>query len=115
MKRLLSRNTESIIYICIVTMIYHLLSTWLPLPSLANFGFLLLFCIWFLTLTIGDYLIARYEDFLLRRKIMKLAKQVANYEGIDPKKLDLKNVQITLDKEGYMEVEIQVNKENEDQ
>jgi hypothetical protein len=62
----------------------------------------------------GDQLIAMHERWLLKRKIMKLAKEVAKYEGIDPKSLNYDDIKITIDEEGYMEVEIQVNKQGEE-
>jgi hypothetical protein len=62
----------------------------------------------------GDYLIEIHERWLLKRKIMKLAREVAKYEGIDPKSLSFDDIKISIDEEGYMEVEIQVNKQGEE-
>jgi hypothetical protein len=78
-----------------------------------HINFWLVVLAWVITYSLGDYLIETHERYLLKRRIMKVAKQVAEYEGIDPKSLDYKDLIITVDEEGYMEVEIQINKQGE--
>lgn len=69
---------------------------------------------WLIAFFVGDILIDKHETYLLKRKIMKLAREVAKYEGIDPDSLDYSDLRVIIDEEGYMEVEIKVNKEGED-
>lgn len=69
---------------------------------------------WFATFFLGDYLINKHEQYLWKKKVMKLAKQLAEYQGIDPDTLDFKNITAEYDEEtGIMEVIIEEKKEGE--
>lgn len=55
----------------------------------------------------GGLLIDYYEEWLFRSHVMKVAREVAKFQGVDPKKIKYKNVRIIEETEdGIMEVEI---------
>lgn len=80
-----------------------------PLP------FLWLFVAWLITFFGGDYLISKHDKYLFKRKVKKLAKEVAKFEGIDSNDFDYDNIEVIEDKEtGIVEVVIKNKGEDKD-
>lgn len=72
-----------------------------------NVGLPTMVCVWATVFFVGGWCIETFEHWLFRIRVMKIARQVAEFQGIDPKKLKYKNIRITgEDEDGMMNVSI---------
>lgn len=65
---------------------------------------------WVVAFNLGDYAIGKHDEYLLRQRIFKAARKVAEEQGIDPKTLDYKNIESHEDENGVLKVTIRVKK-----
>ena len=99
---------ETLLYVYSCLAAYHLLQHF---GIIGEVGFFQMLITWVLTFVGGDYLIARSDEWLLKRRIMKTAREVAKFQGIDPKSLKYNDIKITKDENGVMDIEITIQGE----
>jgi hypothetical protein len=61
----------------------------------------------------GEYLITKHDKWLWKRKVMKVARKVAEYQGLDPDTLDFKDFDVVETEDGIIEIII-YKKQGED-
>jgi hypothetical protein len=107
-KKTTANIAELFFYSFILNLSWFILASFNLVDPPGSFNFLTMVIIWLIVFFLGDYLIAKHDAYLFKRKIMKIARQVARLEGIDPKDLDYDDIKINVDEEGYMDIEINV-------
>lgn len=58
----------------------------------------------------SEFIGACIDRFLIKREIKKVARELAIFQGKDPKNLDYKAMKVTKDENGIIEVEIMEKK-----
>lgn len=118
MKKEIKYWSERVVAIFVCVIAYNVLDhfhvrPWYPSKDIGLFSMLLT---WTITFYGGDYLIRKHDGYLLKRRIKKLAKQLAKFYGLNEKELDMKSAHLEYDKEtGIMEVVIEHKKEQEEE
>ena len=77
---------------------YHLADS--P-DDIGDLGWFIVFCTTFFG---GNYFIRIHDKYRWKKKVMKLARQVAEYQGIDPKTLDFEDFDVIEDEDGIIEI-----------
>lgn len=101
---------ETLIYVYTCLFAYEILKNFGYLKEL---NFFWMVATWVITFVGGDFLIARNNKWLMKRKIMKVAKEIAKSQGINPKQIKHSDIKVTMDKDGLMDIEIHIDKKNE--
>lgn len=99
---------ETLLYVYSCLAAYNLLQHFNIIGELSFFQMLV---VWVFTFVGGDFLIARNDEWMLKRRIMKTAREVAKFQGIDPKSLKYDDIKITTDENGVMDIEITIQGE----
>lgn len=95
---------ETLVYVYSIMIAYHVGIYYGVFDKLSIISLIITYAIAYLG---GNYLIDKHDRFLFKRKVKKIAKQLAIYHGYDPKTFDYSNFDIREDYEsGVIEVTV---------
>lgn len=106
---------ETTWYVLSILVVWTLLGHYTFIDQMNEINFFVGLFVWSIVWFVGGLLIDMHEEHLLKKRIRKAARQIALYEGIDPKDLNYDDIKISYDENGIMEIEINVTEKKKEE